>query len=115
LVNYRPPGGESFADVHARVVPFFEQIVKANQGGNAFIVGHAGVNRVILCHLLGMPIAYLFRLGQDYGSLSIIDNEKEQMRLIAMNIPVLHKDVRLIWNEKGRSDFGDNKDFLVEK
>ena len=33
LVNYRPPGGESFADVHARVVPLFEQIVHDHRGG----------------------------------------------------------------------------------
>jgi hypothetical protein len=33
-----------------------------------------------------MPLAHLFRLGQDYGSLNIIDNEKKEMRLIAMNL-----------------------------
>jgi alpha-ribazole phosphatase len=90
LVTYRSPGGESFADVNARVVPLFEQIVQAQQEGNDLIVGHSGVNRVILCHILSIPLSNLFRLGQDYGSLSIIDNEKgdgyREMRLIAMNL-----------------------------
>jgi alpha-ribazole phosphatase len=81
LVSYRPPGGESFADVHARVVPLFEHIVQDHREGNVLIVGHSGINRVILCHLLGIPLANLFRLGQDYGALSIIDNEKGHLRL----------------------------------
>ena len=58
------------------------------------IVGHAGVSRAILCHLLGIPLANLFRLGQDYGSLSIIDNEKGEMRLVAMNLtPEFYKEI----------------------
>jgi probable phosphoglycerate mutase len=93
FVTYRPPGGESFADVHARVVPLCEKIVQRAKG-NVLIVGHAGVNRVILCHLLAIPLAHLFRLGQDYGSLSIIDNEKGDMRLQAMKVsPLFNKEV----------------------
>lgn len=114
-MNYRLSCGESFADVHLRVIPVFEQIVQANYEGNALIVGHAGINRVILCHILSIPLSHLFRLGQNYGSLSIIAYEKGQMRLIAMNIPVSHKDVRLIGKEKGTSDFGDNEYLLKEK
>ena len=37
------------------------------------IVAHAGVNRVILCRVLGMDLANLFRLGQDYGSLNLLE------------------------------------------
>jgi probable phosphoglycerate mutase len=36
------------------------------------VVGHAGVNRVLLCHLLGMPLGNLFRLGQDYGCCNLL-------------------------------------------
>ena len=36
------------------------------------IVGHAGVNRLILCNLLGMPIANLFRIAQDYACINTI-------------------------------------------
>lgn len=68
---YRIPGGESFADCSLRVVAAFQEILGASSGDIA-IVGHAGVNRVLLCHILGMPIANVFRIGQDYGCMNII-------------------------------------------
>jgi len=85
MVYYRPPGGECFADVAARVIPLFEEIVR-NASGNLLIVGHAGVNKVILCHILGMPLENLFRIRQDYCCLNVIDNGREGMRLRLMNM-----------------------------
>jgi len=41
--------------------------------GNIVIVAHGGVNRVILCHLLGIPLENIFRIEQDYGCLNIIE------------------------------------------
>jgi alpha-ribazole phosphatase len=70
LEKYRPPGGESFSDLSARTVPVFETAAQA--GGRVLIVGHAAVNRVILCHILGVPLSNVFRLGQDYAALNII-------------------------------------------
>lgn len=37
------------------------------------IVSHGGVNRIILCHLLGMPLENIFRIEQDYGALNVIE------------------------------------------
>ncbi|MDM8525648.1 alpha-ribazole phosphatase [Desulfococcaceae bacterium HSG8] len=85
LESYRPPGGESFADLYARVVPVFRQIAEQSCE-NRLIIAHAGVNRAILCYVLGMPLANLFRLGQDYGSLNLIERKKDFFRIIAMNI-----------------------------
>jgi len=88
MVYYRPPAGECFADVAARVIPLFEEIVR-NSSGNLLIVGHAGINKVILCHVLGMPLENLFRLRQDYGCLNVIDCGKDKMRLREMNLDSL--------------------------
>jgi len=85
LPGYRPAGGESFSDLHKRIVPVFERIVSEVKG-HILIVGHAGVNRTILCHLLGMPLENLFRLGQEYGSLNIIACEEGSLRLQSINI-----------------------------
>jgi alpha-ribazole phosphatase len=86
LARYRPPGGESFSDLASRIVPFFQEIV-----GSGFekllIVGHAGVNRVILCHVLGMPLANVLRIGQDYGCLNIIECSGGSFQVKAINIP----------------------------
>ena len=89
LVTSRPPGGESFRDLALRVGPVFNQIVQGLEG-HILIVAHAGVNRVILCQVLGMDLANLFRLGQDYGSLNLIDRNKDDWRVVAMNIPADH-------------------------
>lgn len=71
IVHYNPPGGESFYDLHQRVIAAFNNIV-ANTKGNILIVGHAGVNRMILCHIMGIPLNNLFVISQDYGCLNII-------------------------------------------
>ncbi len=85
MVYYRPPGGECFADVAARVIPLFDEIVRSTSG-NVLIVGHSGVNKVILCHILGMPLENLFRMRQDYGCLNVIDCGRDGMRLRGMNM-----------------------------
>jgi probable phosphoglycerate mutase len=88
--HYRPPGGESFDDLRRRVVPAFERIVSQAMG-QVLVVGHAGVNRVILCHLLGMPLAHLFRLGQDYAGLNILEpwGDVWRVRRLNLNVKVL--------------------------
>ena len=51
LADHRPPGGESFADVCARVAP----ALAALPGGRTAIVAHAGVARAALALALGSP------------------------------------------------------------
>jgi len=71
IAYYRVPGGESFADCGKRVIAAFHDLLVSSPG-NILIVGHAGVNRLLLCHVLGMPLANLFRIVQEYGCLNII-------------------------------------------
>ena len=73
LVHYRPPGGESFADLAARVLPCWREIVAMHADGVVAIAGHAGINRVILCEILGMPLENLFRLAQSPACLNVIE------------------------------------------
>ena len=40
---------------------------------NIVIVAHGGVNRVMLCHLLGIPLENIFRIEQDNASVNIIE------------------------------------------
>jgi probable phosphoglycerate mutase len=83
IAYYRIRGGESFADCSQRVLPAYQKIV-AETDGPVAIVGHAGVNRLILCHLLGMPIANLFRISQDFSCVNLIhyNGINPQLRLI---------------------------------
>jgi probable phosphoglycerate mutase len=56
------------------------------ENGPILVVGHAGVNRVLLCHLLGMPLGNLFRLGQDYGCCNLIRSDNAFCSVRAVNL-----------------------------
>ena len=84
LLHYRPEDGESFADLEERVLPVFETIAR-NHEGNILIVSHAGVNRIILCHVLGMPVSNLFRIAQSHGCLNILEPYEDHFRVICLN------------------------------
>lgn len=73
LVHFRIPGGESLSDLAERVLPAFREIVARHQGEEVLVVGHGGVNRVILAHALGVPLSRLFHIEQTYCCLNVID------------------------------------------
>ena len=86
LAGFRPPGGESFADLQTRVMPVLTAIM-AQATGNVAVVGHAGVNRVAFCHWLGLPLSSLFQLGQDPGCLNILEFSFRTFRRVrALNL-----------------------------
>ncbi|MCB2216208.1 histidine phosphatase family protein [Desulfofustis glycolicus] len=84
VAGFRPAGGESFSDLQKRVWPAFEAIVAKTDTVSA-VVAHAGVNRVILCTALGMPLANLFRIEQTYGCLNIIETGRQGFRVKGLN------------------------------
>ena len=84
LAAYRPPMGESFSDCYKRVIPVFEALTQADET-TILIVGHAGVNRVILCHVLGLPLDNVFRLAQSYGCVNLIYKKGHEYQLKGLN------------------------------
>ena len=89
LAEHRPPGGESFHDLASRVLPLFRELGSTTTG-NLLIVGHAGVNRVILCHLLNLPTKNLFQIRQEYGCLNIIHRTETGLLPYLINIFALY-------------------------
>jgi probable phosphoglycerate mutase len=83
LAGYRPPKGESFQDLFDRVWPVFE--AAAARPGPGLLVAHAGVNRVVLCKLLGLPLQELFRLGQSYACVNLIRRRESGFVVETMN------------------------------
>jgi len=69
----RPPGGESLHDLSERVLAAYLPIVERHRGEAILIVAHGGVNRVILAHALKMELRGIFRIGQGFGCLNVID------------------------------------------
>lgn len=84
LIHYRPPGGESFADCSQRVIDCFNAVISDND--DVLIVAHAGVNRLLLCYILGISLDNMFRLGQDYGCINIIAARQDDFQVKVMNM-----------------------------
>jgi alpha-ribazole phosphatase len=72
-LKFSPMGGESTLEVWERVMQALDGIMGKHSGGSVALVAHGGVNRVIMCHFLGVPLENMFRIEQDYGALNIID------------------------------------------
>lgn len=67
--TYAPPGGEPLADFRQRVLDVWSDIVTAHAGQRVLVVTHAGVIRVLLCHLLQQPPAQLQVFEVSHGGL----------------------------------------------
>jgi broad specificity phosphatase PhoE len=72
-LKYCPPGGENTLEVRDRVIAAIERIKGAHEGQSVAVVAHGGVNRIVLCHVLGVPLEHIFRIEQDFAAVNIID------------------------------------------
>jgi len=91
IAGFRPPGGESFADLSGRAWEALETLLATagtgnNPEANLLVVAHAGVNRTIMARVLGMPLENLFRLDQDHGCLNILSFGPGGPRLTRANL-----------------------------
>lgn len=72
-LKFSPMGGESTLKVRERVIEALEEIIGNYKDEHIAIVAHGGVNRVILCHVMGIPLENIFRIEQDCSALNIIE------------------------------------------
>lgn len=63
-----PPGGESFADLAARVQAFFDEHAQTLAGRRWVVVTHIGVIRATLCRQLRLPLTEALRFAPARGS-----------------------------------------------
>ena len=73
MVNYRVPQGENLLDMEARVMPVIREIIEKHKGREVLIVGHGGVNRIVLLNAIGAPLSSVFNIEQNFGCYNIID------------------------------------------
>jgi len=67
------PGGETFAVMAARVRDAVDELLRTHVKQVVVVVSHGGVNRVALAAALGMDAARIFRLGQAYACVNVVD------------------------------------------
>lgn len=68
--NHPPPGGERFDAFAARVAAAWADLLAKYAGRHVLLVAHGGVNRVILCHALHIPLSHMFRLDVPFAARS---------------------------------------------
>jgi alpha-ribazole phosphatase len=85
-LDARPPEGETYREVEARVVPFVQRLVRAHAGQTVLILAHGGVNRVMMCRALGLPMQRVFGIEQDYACVNRIDcSVSDRWQVVLMN------------------------------
>ena len=72
-LKFQPMEGESTIKVKDRAIKMFNEIIEKNSGQTVAIVSHGGINRILLCELLGIPLENIFRIEQDYGCLNVVE------------------------------------------
>lgn len=70
--GFTPPGGEGLAAFTARVTAGWNDLLTRHAGKHILVVAHGGVNRVILCQTLQIPIHNMFCLDVPFAGLSRI-------------------------------------------
>jgi broad specificity phosphatase PhoE len=68
-----PPGGESFADLAARLRPARDKILADYAGRTVIVVSHVTPIKMLLVDAFGAPIESLYRVFLDTASVSIVD------------------------------------------
>ncbi|MGZ9676433.1 alpha-ribazole phosphatase [Flavobacterium sp. GNP001] len=69
FVSVRVPNGESFLDLHDRVLSFIETELTHPSQKAIVIVAHAGVIRSILCAYSNLPLKDAFQNKVDFGQV----------------------------------------------
>jgi alpha-ribazole phosphatase/probable phosphoglycerate mutase len=87
-LHYSPVGGESTISVSDRVMPALAELRTRHEGQKIALVAHGGVNRVIICEVLGIQLQNIFRIEQDYSALNIIEFLKEMPLVKLLNFVV---------------------------
>lgn len=89
------PEGESLQQVFARVWPAFTAAASGlGDADTLLVVAHDAVNRLILCHLLGMPFAQLWRFRQAPATLNLLQgSDPASLDIVRLNDCTHHTDL----------------------
>ncbi|NLU94430.1 alpha-ribazole phosphatase [Chitinophaga sp. Ak27] len=78
------PGGESYEELYVRSIQLLEEVMA--QGKDAVLVTHGGVIRCILAHVTDTALVDAFDISVDYGRISHLQVENEEIKVIFSNL-----------------------------
>ncbi len=81
----RPPGGESMAEIQARVLAGLERLAARHPKQTVAIVSHGDVIKALLIHYTGIPTDFIHRVEISPASISILKLEDWSPKLLCLN------------------------------
>ena len=69
-LDYTPPNGEPLVSFSSRVIVSWNKIVDHPVANNILITTHGGVIRVIMAHVLAIPLAKIAMIAVPYASIT---------------------------------------------
>ena len=92
------PDAETLGLVEERAWPVLERIAgRLGPDDTALVTAHDAVNRVVLCHVLGLPLSRVWAFRQAPATLNVLSGRSlEELQLVRLNdsehvSPVLHE------------------------
>ncbi|BAV33318.1 phosphoglycerate kinase [Sulfuricaulis limicola] len=61
-VAHAPPGAEPLARFRGRILEAWNTLLERHRGKQVLVIAHAGVIRMMVAQVLGIPLPYIFRL-----------------------------------------------------
>ncbi len=83
--NENPPGGESMAEVIARVGAALERLAGRHAGGEVAAVSHGGAIRAAVAYALGIGADNALHLSVQNLSLTRMERHKQGWRVVCVN------------------------------
>ncbi len=81
----RPPGGESMADVIARVGPAMERLAERHAGEDVVVVSHGGAIRAAVAHAIDIRADNALHLSVQNISLTRLERHPNAWRVVCLN------------------------------
>jgi broad specificity phosphatase PhoE len=78
-------GGENLTDVQQRTFPAILRLLADNIGRTIVVVGHNVVNRVLIAHVMNIPLRYARQISQDNCGISILSYADETIKVKTLN------------------------------
>ena len=91
---WRPPGGETVAEVRARTEAAYQRIVKGHAGKTVLIVSHGTAINCLLSAVLAMPETHVFRVDVQNCGLSELEVRGGRSYIVRLNETAHLADVR---------------------
>jgi broad specificity phosphatase PhoE len=90
--DFRFPGGETGEEARQRIADFLEEKRLELEGENMIVVCHDAIMRVLVCHILGMPVYHRWKLKVDFCGITEIRYfpDDQEWKLMGFNQKAIH-------------------------